>query len=586
MPTQTIYFQLKVISPLHIGCDEVYEPTSFVINETQKELIAFQPADFLRRLDESERKQFSTICQKGTIGSLLEIYKFIRHHAKNAQGECVAVSASLVEHYQTTMNLPANERRIQQELNNFLINRTSFLPLTNMPYVPGSAIKGAIRTAILNLRNQGRNQPYFSGRNASRDLQEHLLAFQFNKLETDPFRLVKVSDFMPVAHANRRVAYAVDFKKRPSDKEPRALAQILETVEPEAEFIGSITIVTPETRAGIKKPIDMAEIRAALTYFYGSENNRENSELKAINVTGAPMPTGTTSYPIRIGRHSGAESVTVNGYRKIKIMKRNKPENQATTIWLSAESKKSSNVNSLKPFGWASLMEISEDEWCKLGKVGEELTAQRLTRLQERAEQEEKSRVLRQAKLAEERAARKAAEQERLRQEEDERLHPWRKTALPIIQTVSDYGQLLQAMEHTEVVQYQSEKEVAQALLEAADLVRDKHTKKWDAERDQKISEWLKPSGIIWVSSIAATSSSAESSLLPEEQAAVEQIKAIADWGAFKNAGLNLAELPRAALQSLRNRMKKDWNCAGNKAKSDKKKALKEVNQLLAKNAA
>lgn len=50
MKSTTYYCRLKVLSPVHIGCDEVYEPTGFAIDEEQKKLIAFEAASFLSRL--------------------------------------------------------------------------------------------------------------------------------------------------------------------------------------------------------------------------------------------------------------------------------------------------------------------------------------------------------------------------------------------------------------------------------------------------------------------------------------------------------------------------------------------------------
>ena len=77
METNTYYLRLKVVSPIHIGCDEVYEPTGFVVDEEKKELVSFDPAAFLGQLEQKELDRFSAICKKGTVASLLEIYKFI-----------------------------------------------------------------------------------------------------------------------------------------------------------------------------------------------------------------------------------------------------------------------------------------------------------------------------------------------------------------------------------------------------------------------------------------------------------------------------------------------------------------------------
>lgn len=62
---------------------------------------------------------------------------------------------------------------------------------------------------------------------------------------------------------------------------------------------------------------------------------------------------------LRLGRHSGAEGVTVEGVRKIKILQGKgvppKTLDRATTIWLSGDAEK--KKNNLIPFGWL-LLEI------------------------------------------------------------------------------------------------------------------------------------------------------------------------------------------------------------------------------------
>ena len=265
-----------------------------------------------------------------------------------------------------------------------------------------------------------RSQPVFP---EARKLQENLLAFQFNKLETDPFRMIKVSDFLPIGEAKRRIVYAVNRKKYPSTKEPQALHQILEIVEPETEFVGAITVTEPERAAGINKPIAMQELRKALHLFYQSEKSREDQELKGIGIAPVAMATNDSIQSLRLGRHSGAECVTVLGHRKIRIMqgKGNPPKEKdhATTVWLAANSKKPALNNSLRPFGWVTLEEIPEKEWRNLLSQADQMANQRFDRLSEQVEQKKADEAIRSARLAQEQAelAKKEAE-EKLRQEQ------------------------------------------------------------------------------------------------------------------------------------------------------------------------
>ena len=79
---------LQNFSPIHIGCDEVYEPTGFVVDRNNNCLIIFDPLLFIAKLNQFDREKFSAICKKGTIESILEIYNFFQN--RPARGRYVA----------------------------------------------------------------------------------------------------------------------------------------------------------------------------------------------------------------------------------------------------------------------------------------------------------------------------------------------------------------------------------------------------------------------------------------------------------------------------------------------------------------
>ena len=434
---QTMYCRIKTVSPLHIGCDEVYEPTGFVVDEQACELVSFATINLLELLDSEALKKFSAICAKGTIVSLLELLKFMQSQAglvrDHQLGQRIKVTPAFVEHHKGTLKLGANEQSVKQELNSFQIRRTAFDPLTGTAYIPGSAIKGAIRTAVLNLRNGGRRDPQFTGNGAGRKLQEHVLGFNFRQLESDPFRLLKVSDFFPVNDPARRIVYAVDRKKRPNEREAQAPYQVLEVVEPGAVFVGTVTLLSsPGRDSGIKNPISVDEIVRAIRSFYGAEKQREDRELGNINVLPARLAMSETTWPLRVGRHSGAECVTVDGHRHIRIMQgKNNPDkhlDHATTVWLAAGSKKPDTNQGMKPFGWVTMESLPETEGRRLlDEAGQRKQAvfevmqervaavkQREAEIIARKEAEKRQAEEREIRLAEEKAAREAeAERER-----------------------------------------------------------------------------------------------------------------------------------------------------------------------------
>lgn len=74
---------------------------------------------------------------------------------------------------------------------------------------------------------------------------------------------------------------------------------------------------------------------------------------------------GKTAFLARIGRHSGAEEMTIEGYRQIMIMQgkgqRPKYLDHATTIWLASETSKPGSNKNLTPFGWVVLEVVEND---------------------------------------------------------------------------------------------------------------------------------------------------------------------------------------------------------------------------------
>jgi CRISPR-associated protein Csm5 len=371
--TRSTRYRLLVLSPAHLGCDEVYEPTSFYLDESTGTLGPFDPLRFIDSLDPAGRMELEEICGKGTIVSILELYRFIRKRGnKELALHGVAVCNGLVESYRQTMTLPINNPgKIQQELNNFTIHRTAFLPTSQRPYIPGSAVKGAFRTAYLNGRSRVKPRVQTTrDKGAARGLERALL--DGGSLDTDPFRLLKVSDFQPIGEVRTRIVYAVNRKKQPSKLkgfEGRGPFQVLEVIEPGAVFEGTISLLDPPPGSRIAAPLSMEGLMTATEEFFLRESERENRQMQAIGTAPLAIHGGEQGAPFRIGRHSGSECVTIEGYRDIKIMLgggKKRYDRAATTLWLAGESSKPKDNAGLRPFGWAALKDVGEDLWREL----------------------------------------------------------------------------------------------------------------------------------------------------------------------------------------------------------------------------
>ncbi len=204
---KTFKCMIKTASPIHIGCDEVYEPTGFVVEEENNCIVQFESSELITALGEQERERLSSICCQGDLPSILKLYKFFQ--GRKVKGRRISVTADFVAHYRDTLKIPENDsRKIQNELNKFIVERTAFRTWDSRAYLPGSSIKGALRTGYLNHLCNGQKVNI----RPAKDLEQKLM--DYKSIDEDPFALVKVSDFQPVGDVKTKIVYAVNKKKK------------------------------------------------------------------------------------------------------------------------------------------------------------------------------------------------------------------------------------------------------------------------------------------------------------------------------------------------------------------------------------
>ena len=218
--------------------------------------------------------------------------------------------------------------------------------------LPGSSIKGAIRTALLDGINQ-KEKPLTERNIRNQQLQERLFEGKFH---TDPMRLVSIADGGWQGHADKpacQVQFAVNRKRKPvfkdgklvqSQAEASNLYQLLECVSPShyQSFTGSLTLLNTQS-VGQNNPKlpkqqlhwTFKEIAKACNDFYVGQFWQEFNAIKErdylktdwLNQMEHLLDNGLSkrlhdgdAFLLRVGRHIGAEALTLNGVRSIKIM--------------------------------------------------------------------------------------------------------------------------------------------------------------------------------------------------------------------------------------------------------------------------
>jgi len=540
------------LSPIHVGTGESYEPTNYVIEDGA--LHEFDTGAVMVALSDADRKALLEIGNRrpdtGMIEALQRFF-YERREALMAHAiQRIPVLPGVAGFYEKRVGQTANrEADGKKVVNRLEIDRTSFNPVTRLPVLFGSSLKGAMRTALLDGVNGGRPA---QERKGLHEFQGRLFRY-FDEnarphlsLELDPMRLVQLADAAWNGEAGlpaAQVHLAVNRKKvevkdqqgsvRKFQAEAKELYQILECTPGwrYRAFSGQINLqlvdgVAEKDRSGNRQlPVanlrfDAAQVARACNDFYRPILEEECRLLhqrgfldatwyKAIQqflaTTQTKLQRGD-AFLLRVGRHSGAESVTLRGARDghIKIMKGKdeKPEylDAAKTLWLAADEKDQSTK--LLPFGWLLVellpMNTAVTDWPELKAACEphlaaarafkdKLAAQRVRLEQAKAEAEAKRRE-------EAEKARRAAEEEARRQREEDERQARLAALTPNLRHIEEFKvafaaraeQLRGGKDRQNAEYHQRAQKLAKGALEGPDWTTEEKLAAADA-----IAEWL-----------------------------------------------------------------------------------------------
>jgi CRISPR-associated protein Csm5 len=370
---------ISTLSPLHLGCDEDYEPTNYIVQEGK--LYSFRTTALAAILTAEQRRKLTAIASGDN--ALLGVQKFIFELGEALlpiTDHCVDVAPSCAAKYTQRIGQPATLSKDAEAkiINKLAIPRTAYNVISHQPVIPGSGLKGAIRTALLNYRHaQHPAQRQQAKKDQDGDIQQKLLGGRF---ADDAARLVKLSDAHFVAGAgvvDNKVVWACNIKKRPpANSQPKSDLAVMREVVHEMNagcFSSELRIDTlPGITAGKhipQQPFTIDTIVDACNTFYrplleaevqllNHQSNLDQRWYKALQVLLTqlePMFNQRRAMLLRVGRHSGAEAVTIDGLRNITIPQKKDPRQKygntsATTLWLAGDNEKASTH--LLPFGW------------------------------------------------------------------------------------------------------------------------------------------------------------------------------------------------------------------------------------------
>lgn len=442
---ETHKLALTPLSPLHVGCGEDYEPTGFVLDEDF--LYPFDASD-VPMSDEDLAKLLELARTPGEKGEgLCAIARFFDQRAsffkqyaqarlrvddeameklQKLYGEISAADICNSGFHEQESNGQKGENYLDT-INQNCVPRTAYIKNCGRiePYIPGTTLKGAIHTALLDRVHEATRSPSMfepapserdpKRRNTTQLMDKLLLGAPPGQFQTSPMRMISVADM----HSGEEdVVTRIIMSKRVckdsaislSEKKGHMLPIPIEVVEKAQyrAFWGELRLRRSEGRTEPPRfdgrPARLLEPRVEKSYGSVAEiisdlnryaerdfdeqaiiwRDRGSAETKhwfeqtqnLLQILKPLMKQGRVAL-VRLGKFGGAENVTLrmHGTPKIEIKGVKEPQEFATTLAIACEG--SENQLTL-PFGWA-LLEIDPQpgesailRWCEdIGGLGD-----------------------------------------------------------------------------------------------------------------------------------------------------------------------------------------------------------------------
>ncbi len=350
------FYKIKILTPVHIGSGEELDPFSYVIRDDK---LHFLNRDlFIEYLDlEGKYEQFLEVCSSKSHTAIIPIRKFIMaNFTSELSRGTIEVADVVAEEYREKIDAVSNVERDGSKIINMLAIKAMIHPGADPDaIIPGSSLKGSIRTAILDYIVKNQNNKKRKGTKVNGKNLENII-LEYRDMSDDPFKALKLSDF-EVTSGGSYVdkCYNIKSSTDPSSKS-KGIPVNMEFFKPGTELLGSASI---DTLARVSKPFSSSDglthkrIFEACRSHYSDTYQFEKRKFK-IEIPELENLNGNKA-PIKIGAHSGAYALTLEGYRKGNISNpaAKKKMDHQTTTW----------ITSGKQIGWATIEIISEDNY-------------------------------------------------------------------------------------------------------------------------------------------------------------------------------------------------------------------------------
>lgn len=440
--------QITTLSPVQLGSGDDFYPTNYVITDDGW-LHHFDELALSYALKGNLSKLSNALESQRGDDMILSIQRLIREYSKDLSKLAfysLPVSQGFLTFYKSRIGqIAQRETGNRRVVNRLQISRTFIHPHKHVPVIPGSALKGAIRTAIVNDLAQhelAELKRLASDRQGSKKVQEKVLSY--SRVNEDPMKFFKVSDAeYQHSYLPTEIMFSVSRKRKPkANYEPaEGVSTYMEVISPYRfqAFTSDLRFVEAfDHKQNTAIPTSFAEVAKVCNAYYlpklkfeleqlSQEANYLDSDyVKAVNDLLASewetMLKANKIFVLRLGKFSGAQDKTLDDLRSIaiKVGKRdyeNKPETHEVRLAAEIDSKQK---HGLLPFGWV-LVQQQGVHLPKTAELLDQLAVKRSSNvLLEQALQLKQEKHDAQQQLEEQRAQQIQAEQAKLEKQQQE----------------------------------------------------------------------------------------------------------------------------------------------------------------------
>ncbi len=338
----------ELLSPIHIGTGDEIDPLNYIIKEDRFHKISFER--FVAAMSDIDREKFEKLIEKGNL------IKLRRYVSENIDIETGSIYSSSV----SPDAVAVYKSKIDDIDNQLLISPFIRTQGGATPFVPGSSIKGSIRTAIIN--NLAGNSSLPKPKYPKEEYEFESKVLECKDAKNDPFRGIKIAD----AHLKEDAAIIREVKNVSRRNEGDLQSNNIQIICEVSNSLITGTTVNFETDISfddalfstnfLSKKITIEQVIESCNSFYKDKledehqkfyKNTEAEQFSTMLIDNAK--TDKDSFIIRLGRFSGVESVTIDNYRNPRP-----PGNKST--WGTTR-----NIAEMKyPMGWVRVTVDSE----------------------------------------------------------------------------------------------------------------------------------------------------------------------------------------------------------------------------------